>query len=243
MPTMQGAPQFNVEQLSRRIKTLSDGTSACREGFHGSLRPASMRKVLSAGFGVANKVFVDFGSGDGFAVFAAVLLGASRGIGFELPANVGLRHICDSVEATLVQDGLIRSNVASFVWSDVEALNRLDGGPHFVFAFWTGMHADTRAAIIALVRGCTSCETLAVTNAKDETVERLLVELNHKVSKAGRRWSYCGSFRVSMIGSGERKTVWIFIRPPSREDGGSAPGDLAEFETQTGCKPMREDHS
>ena len=180
-----------------------------------------MRKVLSAGFGVANKVFVDFGSGDGFAVFAAVLLGASRGIGFELPANVGLRHICESVEATMVKDGLIQRNVASFVWSDIAALDRLDEGPHFVFAFWTGMHADTRNAIITLVRGCTSCETLALTNAKDETVERLLVELNYQVSKAGRRWLYCGSFRVSMMGSGERKTVWIFIRPPCREDEGT----------------------
>jgi hypothetical protein len=83
------------------------------------------------------------------------------------------------------------------------------------------MHADTRTAIIALARCCTSCETLAVTNAKDETVERLLVELNYKVSKAGRRWSYCSSFRVSMMGSGERKTVWIFIRPPCREDEGT----------------------
>jgi serine/threonine protein kinase len=208
--------EFRVEELSRTIKTLSDGTSACVEGVHGSLRPTSLIEVLSAGCGVANKNFVDFGSGDGYAVFASVLMGASRAIGIELPANEGLHNICNSVGERLVADGLMKPNLVRFFLNDIETLRRLEGAPHFVFAFWNGMSAQTRTAIISLVRGCPTCETLAVTNAKDETVDRLLVELNHKVSKACRLWSLSNSFHVSMTESGEEKTAWIFIRAPSK---------------------------
>jgi hypothetical protein len=143
-------------------------------------------------------------------------MGASRAIGIELPANEGLHNICNSVGESLVADGLMKPNVVRFFWNDIETLRRLEGAPHFVFAFWTGMSAQTRTAIISLARGCPTCETLALTNAKDETVDRLLAELNHKVSKAGQPWSLSGSFHVSMTGSGEEKTAWIFIRAPSK---------------------------
>jgi hypothetical protein len=75
-----------IKIVSRTFHRVSDGTHGNTQGFHGSLTPGSLHKIFREQ-DLFGRNFVDLGAGDGKILAAALVSGASRVHGIELPGN------------------------------------------------------------------------------------------------------------------------------------------------------------
>ena len=75
-----------IKIVSRTFHRGSDGTHGNTQGFHGSLTPGSLHKIFREQ-DLFGRNFVDLGAGDGKILAAALVSGASRVHGIELPGN------------------------------------------------------------------------------------------------------------------------------------------------------------
>ena len=84
-----------TKTVVRLFKTVSDGTHANTRGFHGSLTALSLKEVLNE-VDIYGRNFVDIGFGTSVVLAAALVSGASKAHGFELPENQANKYIFEA---------------------------------------------------------------------------------------------------------------------------------------------------
>ena len=223
-----------VQALYRLYLKCSDGLGGNVDGADGSLSPASLTRALGL-LGVdKDTVAVDLGAGAGRPVFAAALLGAREAVGIELPVNLGQEMIFKAVRSRLAELPGALTGLAErckLEMADIDGLAELPPGASVAFSFWVGMHPATRRRILSLAARCPTLRALAVFKTNDfGTIDTVLDALNVDERDGSLLWECSETLRTTMMGSGERHTMWAFTRRgravtnrvwPGGEDAGS----------------------
>jgi len=147
-----------IQKIYRRFEKISDGAEGGVAGFNGSIRPTCLAHVLRA-LSVKGNELVDFGAGSGRVILSAVVEGASRSYGYELPENKGMKYIFDAMliaSATLTQDRV------EWMGKEILDLKELNGSPSCAFSFWVGFPLPVQEHILQLCSETTSVQTIAV---------------------------------------------------------------------------------
>jgi len=84
-----------TKSVYRWFTSVSGGAHGNTRGFHGSLTAHSLQKVLNE-VDVYERNFVDIGFGTGVVLAAALISGASKAHGFELPENQANKYIFEA---------------------------------------------------------------------------------------------------------------------------------------------------
>lgn len=158
--------------------------------------------------------FLDLGAGDGRVVIAASLCGATCAEGYELPANVASKFPFDAVRDMCAP--LVPWWACHWQAQDIMQLRTLPTHPEAVYTFWVGMGPATQGHILNLVRECFSVKSLFVFRDRNWSTPASVCEvLNQGLGDAdvsGGAFRHISSHPLSMYGSGEGKTGWLFRR-------------------------------
>ena len=92
------APVTRLYKLYNRIS--AGGADGRVVGVNGSINPVAVYAMLIAMQADGRTVF-DFGCSEGRFLFAAVLLGARKAVGVEMPENRGYRFLFDAVKKSI----------------------------------------------------------------------------------------------------------------------------------------------
>ena len=92
------APVTRLYRLYNRIS--AGGADGRVVGINGSINPVAVYAMLIAMQADGRTVF-DFGCSEGRFLFAAVLLGARKAVGVEMPENRGYRFLFDAVKKSI----------------------------------------------------------------------------------------------------------------------------------------------
>ena len=84
-----------IKSVYRWFTNVSGGAHGNTRGFHGSLTALSLKEVLNE-VDVYGRNFVDIGFGTGVVLAAALVSGASKAHGFELPENQANKYIFEA---------------------------------------------------------------------------------------------------------------------------------------------------
>ena len=127
-------------------------------GFGESVRPMSIARILRA-MPVRGNGLVDFGAGLGRVVISAILEGASRSYGYELPANEGMKTLFDSVVAA---SSFPETDTLEWIGKDILEISELNGSPSCAFSFWVGLPYNVQEHILHLCSKTASIKAIAV---------------------------------------------------------------------------------
>jgi predicted RNA methylase len=111
-----------VTRLYKSYTRVSGGGANGRVvGINGSINPLAVYAMLIA-MQVDGRTVFDFGCSEGRVLFAAVLLGARRAIGVDMPENRGYRFLFDAVKKSMEK----ASAVLSIKWipRDIDTVER-----------------------------------------------------------------------------------------------------------------------
>ena len=95
-----------IGTIYRMFRKISGGADGGVSGVNGSICPSCLKKVLCA-LEVNGREFIDFGAGDGRALLASLLKGATRAYGYELPANKAHRFVLNAIVSKMCSDECI----------------------------------------------------------------------------------------------------------------------------------------
>jgi hypothetical protein len=150
-----------IQKIYRQFEKVSGGADGGFAGFNGSIRPKCLAQVLRA-LSVEDNELVDFGAGSGRVILSAVVEGASRSYGYELPENEGMKYIFD---AMVIASATLAKNRVEWVGTDIVDLreqNGFNGSPSCAFSFWVGFPLPVQEHILHLCEKTTSVRTIAV---------------------------------------------------------------------------------
>lgn len=187
--------------LSRINRLCNSSVLPGLEGFGGSLRPGSIRRVLDA-LQVEGCTFVDVGYGDGRVLLQALALGASKAVGFELPGNSGRELF---VKTLAQRCGLDPGVVTLHHTAIQDAATPLPGS--CLFAFWEGWGPAQGALVEALGRS-PAIKRVVFT----EPAGLFRFEPDVRTQMRERGFEEVESFPGFMSGSGSQKPMLVFAR-------------------------------
>ena len=147
-----------IQKIYNLFSTISDGADGGVSGFNGSIRPKCLAKILRA-LCVTGNELVDFGAGSGRVLFSAVLEGASRAYGYELPVNKGMKYVFDAALRKSVAQAQDR---VDWIGKDILTLSELNGRPFCAYSFWVGFPLPVQEHILQLCAETESVQTIAV---------------------------------------------------------------------------------
>ena len=147
-----------IRKIYRLYHKLSDGAEGGVSGVSGSVRPMSLARILRA-LKVRGKGLVDFGAGSGRVLFSAILEGASRSYGYELPVNEGMKALFDSV---CVASSIAAPDSLEWIGKDILDIVELNGRPSCAFSFWVGLPYPVQEHVLDLCSKSASIKAIAV---------------------------------------------------------------------------------
>lgn len=151
-------------QFKRSSMGGCDGRS---RGFNGSLTPIWLFRVFQM-LGIFGQRLVDLGAGEGRVLIAALVCGADRVLGYELPENRGSKNLFDSVLKTMDRnnddpDPLYYTNRASWQPRDIDqvglGIQGLSFTKLFVLKFIFGRCLQFRTKQLVFSLSGTECLT------------------------------------------------------------------------------------
>ena len=149
---------LTIQKIYRQFHSISDGAEGGVAGFNGSIRPTPLARVLRA-LSVKGNELVDFGAGSGRVIFAAIVEGASRSYGYELPENKGMKSVFDSM---VIASANLAQGRVDWLGKNILDLNELNGSPSCAFSFWVGLPLPVQEHILWLCTGTRSIRAIAV---------------------------------------------------------------------------------
>ena len=170
---------FNLKKakhINTVIKRTSGGATCGVEGVSGAICASGIVTILNCVHGgVAGKRVFDFGAGCGLFLFIASAMGALNAGGTELRSNIhSYGTIFEAVKRKL--PGIDPSSVN--IWfQGIEAMKTLEQAD-VIWDFWDGHSAEDRNITTTLVSKSTSAMFFACTNARGESIEGVLHDLN-----------------------------------------------------------------
>ena len=194
------------------------GKNTCNiEGFNGSITCGKLQTILGD---MRGKNFVDIGSSDGRCVFAAAFAGSPNAYGYELPSNTACAIVFDAVREKLRDTGKLAGlGHIEHIPQDITQVASLPADTHTVYSFWVSIPPYAQRAILLLVGKTASVRRLIVFKVPYDIgaggEAGVLQDLNSTVGvneAPFMRVAASKAHGVSMMGSGEGKHIWEYVR-------------------------------
>ena len=147
-----------IGTIYRMFRKISGGADGGVSGVNGSICPSCLKKVLCA-LEVNGREFIDFGAGDGRALLASLLKGATRAYGYELPANEAHRFVLNAIVSKYPDDVLRRVH---WISKDINELSEVPCTASCAFSFWVGIPLATQEKILSLCAASLSIRCVCV---------------------------------------------------------------------------------
>lgn len=232
--------QKTIYNLYALYTTKTNNLDPRATGMPGYLNSDSLTKVLLK-LGVQNKHFVDFGAGDGRAIIAAKLLGASSVEGYEYPDNQSIKdliwqpmqkNIAETFNLSPDDMGKIQYNLMDIKNITSETLHGVNtagvnGTKTCVYAFWFGMSTDDQDKILYLCRDNANIDSLAVFQDSAHSLINFGDVLNYlHYQRIQKEWTLTDTFDTFM---NRTKTLcWIFKKQIPEAAGGVSRTDSSD---------------
>lgn len=189
----------------------TDGCDGAIAGINGSINAPCLAVAMQA-LQLKDRKFVDLGCGDGrVLICATAVFGASSSIGYELPQNSAHEIVFEAVKNRMAKANAqlaVQSGQCLWQAQDIDDLKCMQGADA-VYSFWVGMPKITQLAILRLVRESSVTSLYVFQDDKWRDPAAITNQLNLKPTR-GRLFVYVAGHNVRMMGSGERKTGWMF---------------------------------